>query len=149
MPELDKAALALHKTDRLIDHYEQTTSIPRSVLESTIPLAIDVAYEARDRSGNMHSAAAAVAVAVILATQAEPFAPAPDPATWECATWECRIGEISRDQLPSGADGPMRDAVEAAYVELTGRESGFIFSGWDGRLTAHERAVVDGEKEAE
>jgi hypothetical protein len=56
--------------------------------------------------------------------------------------WFCKIGETDRS-LPYGADFPMRRAVEAAYREITGEASAFIFSGWGGDLTESERAVAD------
>ena len=56
-------------------------------------------------------------------------------------TWYCKIGEgyLRVD----GADRPMREAVAAAYRELTGEEPDFIFSGWGAELTESERAVVE------
>lgn len=63
--------------------------------------------------------------------------------------WTCKIGEVDEatlaDHNPNGhsADRPMREAVEAAYRMVTGRESVFIFSGWGGRLDEGERAVVE------
>lgn len=53
--------------------------------------------------------------------------------------WFCKIGEA--ESVPEGADGPMREAVEAAYKDLTGREPGFLFSGWGGQLSEAERAA--------
>lgn len=55
--------------------------------------------------------------------------------------WTCKIGECDTDILPNGADAPMRRAVERAYMELTGEEPKFIFSGWGGELTEGERAA--------
>lgn len=55
--------------------------------------------------------------------------------------WECKIGEPGDEELPPGADGPMRSAVEQAYQELVGRPADFAFSGWGGRLTEVQRAV--------
>ena len=56
--------------------------------------------------------------------------------------WTCKIGEIDAGRLPEGADWPMRDAIRRAYVELTGREPEFVFSGWGGNLTAAERKAA-------
>lgn len=56
--------------------------------------------------------------------------------------WTCKIGEAGVN-TETGLDFPMRKAVEAAYKEITGRESDFIFSGWRGELTEPERAVVE------
>ena len=55
--------------------------------------------------------------------------------------WECKIGEV--DSVAGGADYPMRQAVAAAYREITGAEPVFIFSGWGALLTEAERAVVE------
>lgn len=57
--------------------------------------------------------------------------------------WSCKIGEVDVGLLPTGADHPMRRAVEEAYQRLTGQESQFIFSGWGAELTEGERAVVE------
>lgn len=59
------------------------------------------------------------------------------------ALWYCKIGETAREMLPPGSDGPMRDAIEAAYKQLTGHESDYIFSGWAATLTEPELAVVE------
>jgi hypothetical protein len=54
--------------------------------------------------------------------------------------WKCKIGEVDFNQ--HGADWIMREAVRKAYVELTGVEPVFIFSGWGATLTEAERNVV-------
>ncbi len=56
--------------------------------------------------------------------------------------WECKIGGPAVD-LPRGADGPMRQAVEAAFTALTGKPSEFNFTGWGGMLNEGELAVVE------
>lgn len=56
--------------------------------------------------------------------------------------WWCKIGGPKRD-LPHGADWPMRDAVQFAYLGLVGEECEFTFSGWGGELTEGELAVVE------
>ena len=56
--------------------------------------------------------------------------------------WTCKIGGPV-PALPDGADYPMREAIELAYLKLTGREAQFNFSGWGGELTEPERAVVE------
>lgn len=56
--------------------------------------------------------------------------------------WFCKIGGDVHG-LPRGADGPMRDAVSEAYRTLTGTAPRFIFSGWGGKLSEPERAVVE------
>lgn len=63
---------------------------------------------------------------------------APNPANWSC-----QIGEFDRAKLPPGSDGPMRDAVAAAYEQLTGAEPLYIFSGWGDPLPEGCRAVVE------
>lgn len=57
--------------------------------------------------------------------------------------WGCKIGEANDDIVPDVADLPMREAVRRAYIEITGKEPQFIFSGWDSQLTEMERAVVN------
>lgn len=44
--------------------------------------------------------------------------------------WTCKIGSVDDNELPDGADAPMRQAVQRAYFEMTGRCPGFTFSGW-------------------
>lgn len=56
-------------------------------------------------------------------------------------TWRCWIGEVEPEDLPRGADGPMREQVERTYRELTGHAPDFIFSGWGGVLAEYYRAV--------
>lgn len=58
-------------------------------------------------------------------------------------TWTCKIGEVDASLVPVGGDLPMRQAVERAYEELTGRRCEFNFSGWGGALDEGERAVVE------
>lgn len=58
--------------------------------------------------------------------------------------WTCKIGECSSDDIPPGADAPMREAVANAYRAITGgMEPKFMFTGWGGRLDESERAVVE------
>lgn len=45
--------------------------------------------------------------------------------------------------MPKGGDFPMRQAVAAAYQDLTGEEPVFLFSGWGAELSEEERAVVE------
>ena len=44
--------------------------------------------------------------------------------------WSCKIGECDASKVPDGADFPMRRAIEAAYIKITGEDPKFIFSGW-------------------
>lgn len=72
-----------------------------------------------------------------------------DPETGR--VWTCKIGGTVND-LPNGADGPMRQAIKEAYRLLTGEEPKFCFSGWGGELDKGEKEVVKkweakGEKE--
>lgn len=56
--------------------------------------------------------------------------------------WSCKIGFASDGELPDGADRPMREAVRRAFVELTGREPDFAFTGWGAELSETELEVV-------
>jgi hypothetical protein len=59
--------------------------------------------------------------------------------------WECKIGDADPEVRlrMNGIDLPMRDAVAAAFLALTGKRPDFIFSGWGSQLTENERAVVE------
>lgn len=57
--------------------------------------------------------------------------------------WICKVGSLAPNQLPNGADGPMRDAVAEAFRGLTGGYPEFCFSGWGGDLTEAERLIVE------
>lgn len=57
--------------------------------------------------------------------------------------WYCKIGEVDEDKVPQGGDFPMRRAISQAYMELTGEDNIFLFSGWGAELTESERAVVE------
>ena len=56
--------------------------------------------------------------------------------------WTCKIGCLDGIELPNGADLPMRQAIAKAFIEITGQEPDFLFSGWGGQLNKYERAVV-------
>lgn len=58
--------------------------------------------------------------------------------------WECKIGIVEDEDLPPGSDLPMRRAVEAAFMLVTGKEADFTFSGWGCELSEAERDVVSG-----
>jgi hypothetical protein len=77
-------------------------------------------------------------------TSSEAHAPAPD-----LATWSCRIGQVPRHGLPDWSDRLMREAVARAYLEISGHEPHFIFSGWAGELTEAEQAVLENRKPAD
>ena len=56
-------------TDELVRYYtDELAHVPitRAKLEAAIPAAINALYENRDNGGNMHSAGAEVAVAVLM-----------------------------------------------------------------------------------
>ena len=57
--------------------------------------------------------------------------------------WFCKIGEVDSFFVPKDSDWPMRQAVAKAYLEVTGHDAAFCFSGWNGKLTEPERAVVE------
>lgn len=46
------------------------------------------------------------------------------------AFWTCEIGPADREALPEGCDLPMRQAVRAAFRELTGDDPERLSSGW-------------------
>ena len=56
--------------------------------------------------------------------------------------WKCKIGGIADELLP-GSDLPMRQAVQDAFIRITGSRPSYCFSGWDANLTESERAVVE------
>ena len=67
------------------------------------------------------------------------------PARFEAPlhkVWSCKLGVVGGIDLPAGADAPMREAVERAFYELTGRHAEFNFSGWGSQLDKHEWEVV-------
>lgn len=57
--------------------------------------------------------------------------------------WSCKIGSTEDRDLPSGADWPMRRAIEKAYYDLTGKMPDFIFSGWGAELDEGEKYVLE------
>lgn len=57
--------------------------------------------------------------------------------------WHCKIGGNADTPTPCWSDGPMRQAVEAAFEKVTGKAPAFLFSGWGASLTEPERAVVE------
>lgn len=56
--------------------------------------------------------------------------------------WECRIGCSEDITLPSGADVPMRQAIEAAFLAVTGRPHEFVFSLWGAELSVIEQEIL-------
>ena len=59
--------------------------------------------------------------------------------------WTCKIGEVSPNKVPYPGDPIMRQAVQEAYMRLTGEVPKFTFSGWGGELTEGERELVDSD----
>ena len=57
--------------------------------------------------------------------------------------WGCKIGGKIPEDLKGGMDSPMRNAVEAAFFEITGVHAEFNFSGWACELNEPERACVE------
>lgn len=57
-------------------------------------------------------------------------------------TWTCRIGSRKGVIVPPRADLPMRNAVSAAYVAITGEQPEAIFSGWGDRFSGSEEAQL-------
>lgn len=46
------------------------------------------------------------------------------------AYWSCIIGPAKRDELPDGADMPMRSVIALEFVAVTGYPAEHISSGW-------------------
>ena len=44
--------------------------------------------------------------------------------------WFCLIGSADRDRLPAVCDAPLRNAVDLAFIALTGAQAEHNFSGW-------------------
>jgi hypothetical protein len=44
--------------------------------------------------------------------------------------WFCKIGPVSREVIPSGGDGPLRDVVENKFIEMFGKQAQTCSSGW-------------------
>lgn len=49
--------------------------------------------------------------------------------------WECAIGGRKPIIIPPGGDLPMRNAVEAAFREVTGQDAEWTYSGWGRKFT--------------
>lgn len=58
-------------------------------------------------------------------------------------TWTCRIGTRAGVHVPPGGDAPMRDAVQSAFMALTGECAEACFSGWGDKFTESELAVIE------
>ena len=61
------------------------------------------------------------------------------PTTAAGRYWTCKIGPTDAAELPPGSDLPMRQAVRAAFVALTGHGEQVLSSGW-GRPEAADLA---------
>ena len=69
----------------------------------------------------------------------------PDYRDPDYVVWTCKIGvprSVSVTLLP-GSDAPMREAARRAFLEVTGVDDTFCFSGWAGALTASEAEVIE------
>lgn len=66
------------------------------------------------------------------------------PSVRDGSTWECKVGIAPGTpvSLPGGGDFPMRVAIEKAFLEVTGQEPEYCFSGWGAELTAMEKEVL-------
>ena len=56
--------------------------------------------------------------------------------------WDCKIGFATAQELPNGADTPLRVAVEEAFKKVLGRECDFCFSNQGGKLNEEEANAV-------
>lgn len=56
--------------------------------------------------------------------------------------WGCKIGGRFFDPLPSAADAPLRDAVEAIYFQITGVQSEFCYSGWSDKISPAKTTML-------
>ena len=75
---------------------------------------------------------------------AGPTAPQSETSALVRCVWECKVGARMLDiDLPDGADAPMRRAVQQAFVDITGTNPEFCFSGWGGKLDEFEISVVE------
>jgi hypothetical protein len=73
--------------------------------------------------------------------------------------WSCKLGPADGTKLPDGADFPLRQAVEKAFFELTGKWPEIHWSGWGATLdevetfgllqTRERRAAVAGLAKAQ
>ena len=51
----------------------------------------------------------------------------------KAAVWTCSVsGPVAHADIPPGGDLPMRQAVRAAYLAVTGQEETHLSSGWGG-----------------
>lgn len=54
--------------------------------------------------------------------------------------WFCIIGPAKRSELPSGADGPMRMAIESMFEKISGHYAEECSSGWG--LSKEDKEVI-------
>ena len=66
------------------------------------------------------------------------------PSVRDGSTWECKVGIAPGTpvSLPGGGDLPMRTAIEAAFLQVTGQEPEYCFSGWGAELDEAEKSVL-------
>lgn len=61
----------------------------------------------------------------------------------ESTVWSCKIGVIGDLRVPSGADLPMRQAVQREFNRLTGVWCDATFSGWGDGFTESEMRIIE------
>ncbi len=59
--------------------------------------------------------------------------------------WFCIIGPTDQDEIPSGADSPLRSAVRAAFEKTMGKEDESCWSGW-GVTEADKDLMLDSSR---
>ncbi len=60
--------------------------------------------------------------------------------------WTCTVGPTDRGKLTVAADSPMREAIRRAFLEITGHEPEFLFSGWGQPPSESEQEYIDSHK---
>jgi hypothetical protein len=55
--------------------------------------------------------------------------------------WFCKIGPVDREVIPSGGDGPLRNAVQYKFIEMFGEQAQTCSSGWG--LTQEMKTRLD------
>ncbi len=70
----------------------------------------------------------------------------PDTVYVTDAYWTCTVGPTDRGKLTVAADSPMREAIRRAFLEITGHEPEFLFSGWGQPPSESEQEYIDSHK---
>lgn len=55
--------------------------------------------------------------------------------------WVCIIGETEWNDLPNGADSPMRTAVEKEFKKVTGHDAPHNWSGWSADIKTVDKIL--------